>query len=266
MWINELCGSPKTVVGMVHLDALPGMVRHDAGAGLEGVIAHAGADYENLVAGGVDAVIFCNENDKPYSKRVDHNVTAAMTLVISRVVGERPAIPFGVDIQWDAKAAVAVAGATGASFVRGIICGTFCGDLGLFTPDTEEILRFRSAIGAERVKLLTNLCPEFSCSLDKRPLELVAKTTVKSALADGLCVSGVMAGTSARYDDLLKVRQAVPEVPVFANTGVTPDNVREILSIADACVVATCLKVDQQPFNRIDRANVEAFMRRAKAE
>lgn len=265
MWMNELCGSEKAVVGMVHLDAFPGAVRYDAARGLTGIVAHAKADYENLVAGGIDAVIFCNENDKPYSKCVGPQVIATMTSVIRQVVGERPEIPFGVDIQWDSKAAVAVAMATDAAFIRGIVCGTFCGDLGFFTPDTEDIVKFRSAIGAEHVRLLTNLCPEFSYSLDKRPLDLVAKTTVKSALVDGLCVSGIMAGTSARYDDLLKVREAVPDLPIFANTGVNMDNVQDILRIADACVVATCLKVDHQPHNRIDRANVEAFVRKAKA-
>lgn len=265
MWINELCGSKKAVIGMVHLDALPGTVRYDASAGLPGIVAHARADYESLAAGGIDAVIFCNENDKPYSKSVGPHIVAAMTSVIGQVVGARSAVPFGVDVQWDSKAAVAVALATGASFIRGILCGTFCGDLGLFAPDAEGLVRFRSAIGAEHVKLLTNLCPEFSCSLDTRPIDLVAKTAVKSALVDGLCVSGVMAGTSAEYDDLVRVREAVPDVPVFANTGVNMGNVGDILKIADACVVATCLKAGQQPGNRIDRANVERFIRLARS-
>lgn len=259
MWINELCKCNKVAIGMVHLDAFPGTPLY-SGEGIDTIIEHAKHDYNNLVRGGIHAVIFCNENDKPYSKSVEPQIVSMMTAIIKEVVRDNKVVPYGVDIQWDCKAAIAVALATDATFVRGILCGTFCGDLGIFTPDTEAILKFRHVIGADHIKLLTNLSPEFSCTIDKRPKELVAKTVVKSSLADGLCVSGVMAGTSAQYEELTQVKEAVEGIPVLANTGVTTENVAEILKIADACVVATCLKVGHQSNERIDLKNVKLFM------
>ncbi|MGE5613459.1 MAG: BtpA/SgcQ family protein [Bacillota bacterium] len=260
MWIDEMFHNQKPVIGMVHLDALPGTARYDNIGGVSTVIEHAKIDYQNLVDGGISGVIFCNENDKPYSKDVGKEIVAAMTTVIHRVTGGKPAVPFGVDVQWDAKAAIAIALAVGASFVRGITCGTFCGDLGHFTPNAEEIVKYRHAIGADHIKILTNMMPEFSYSLDRRPLELIAQTVSKSSLVDGICVSGVMAGKAAPYKQLRNIKRSVGNFPVIANTGVDFDNVNDILSIADACVVATCLKKDFCSQNRIDRNNVKKMM------
>ncbi len=260
MWIKDLFNGRKPVIGMVHLGPLPGSARY-AGAGLDVVISHAASDYNSLVDGGIDAVIFCNENDKPYAKEMSRECVAAMTAVVLSVTKGRSAVPFGIDLQWDPVASLAVALATGADFIRGIACGTFCGDLGFFTPDAHRIIQYRRSIGAEHIRIITNLMPEFSCSLDTRPVTLVAQTVTKSAMVDAVCVSGTMAGKAAPYEQLAEIKQAVGDFPVVANTGVTFDTVKDILSIADACVVATCLKVDGCPENRIDPARVERLMR-----
>lgn len=260
MWVRELFGGKKPVIGMIHLDALPGAVRYNEALGLNPVIEHAKEDYHNLVDGNIDGVIFCNENDKPYSKDVGKEVVAAMTTIIHSVIGQSSEVPFGIDVQWDSKAALAIALTTGAAFIRGITCGTFCGDLGFFTPDVLDIMKYRHTIGGDYIKVLTNLMPEFSATLDARPLSLVAQTVVKSSLVDGICISGVMAGKEAPYDQLKEIKNVMGEFPVFANTGVDYSNINDILTVADACVVATCLKVDAKSYNRIDRNNVTRLM------
>jgi len=260
MWIKELFNGRKPVIGMVHLDALPGTARYNEKEGLSGVIRNAKLDYDSLVKGGIDGVIFCNENDKPYCREAGPEIIAAMTAVVSTVTYGCRTVPFGVDIQWDVKASLAIASVTGASFIRGIACGTFCGDLGVFYSDTEAIMKYRRTIGAEEIKVLTNLMPEFSITMDARPINLVAQTVLKSSLVDGICVSGVMAGVAAPYTQLKEIKDVVGDFTVLANTGVNFDTVGTILDIADACVVATCLKVDGKSHERIDQAQVQKFM------
>ena len=265
MWTNEIFSCTKPVLAMVHLDAFPGTVLYDAEGGLKKICEHAAHDYNALCEGGVSGVIFCNENDKPYTRRAGPEIAATMTAVVNYVLNQaEKKIPFGIDIQWDPKAALAVAKATGAAFVRGIFCGTFCGDLGFFTPDPLEIAAFRKQIDAQHIKMLTNLAPEFSCTLDTRDICVRAQTAIKSSMIDGLCVSGVMAGGDAPFEELRRVKAAVAQtgIPVFANTGVKPENVKDILGIADGCVTATCLKVDRKSANRIDVNNVRDFMGR----
>jgi predicted TIM-barrel enzyme len=41
-------------------------------------------------------------------------------------------------------------------------------------------------------------------------------------------------------------------VPVLANTGVTHENVRQLLAVADGAIVGTSLKVDGNTWNPVD--------------
>lgn len=264
MWMNELFAIEKPIIGLVHLDALPGTNSYIEEDGIESIIRNARYDYLSLVEGGIDSVIFCNENDKPYSRKVEPHIIAIMTKIINSVVGDNSDLPFGVDIQWDPKASLAVALATKASFIRGIVCGTFCGDLGFLTPDTEEIFNYRKKINACHIRVLNNISPEFSDSIDRRPIILRAKTIVNSSQVDGLCVSGVMAGVLTSYAELHDIKDALGEFPVIANTGVNFENIVYVLENVDACIVATCLKTDANPKNRIDVNNVKKLMALAR--
>ena len=49
-------------------------------------------------------------------------------------------------------------------------------------------------------------------------------------------------------------------MPVFANTGVRLENVREILSLADGAIVGTTFKVDGNTWNAVDADRVKRFM------
>ena len=104
---QALFGPGKPVIAMIHLGALPGTPLHDDSAGVEAIIAGAAADLAALQAAGVDAVMFGNENDRPYELKVDTASTATMAYVIGRL-RERIAVPFGVNVLWDPMATMAL--------------------------------------------------------------------------------------------------------------------------------------------------------------
>ena len=54
--------------------------------------------------------------------------------------------------------------------------------------------------------------------------------------------------------------ETVEGVPVFANTGVNIDNVKDIFSVADGCVIGTHFKVDGDTWNPVDGNRVKRFM------
>ena len=72
------------VIAMAHVPALPGSPLYDAQAGIQGAIDDVRRDLEILVGEGVDAVLFCNENDRPYLLEAPPVHVAAM----GRIVGE----------------------------------------------------------------------------------------------------------------------------------------------------------------------------------
>jgi membrane complex biogenesis BtpA family protein len=249
----------KVVIAMAHLGALPGAPLYDAGGGMSKLIDGVARDVEKLQAGGVHAIMFGNENDRPYQFKAPTECVAAMTAVIASI---KPMlkVPFGVNYLWDPSATVAIACATGASFAREIFTGLFASDMGLWQPNAAEALRLRRNLGRPDLKLLFNINAEFAASLDTRPIELRAKSAVFSSLADAILVSGPLTGQTAETSDLRKVREAVPDVPLFANTGVRVDNVKDIFAIADGCVIGTHLKVDGNTWNAVDGERVKRFM------
>jgi uncharacterized protein len=252
-------GKKKVIIAMAHIGALPGTPLYDAKGGLRKLVDEVLDDIENLQAGGVDAIMFGNENDRPYVFKAPPEGVAAMTAVIEEL---KPAlkVPFGVNYLWDPVASVAIGAVTGASFVREIFTGVFASDMGLWQPDCAGAVRLRAQLGRADMKVLFNINAEFASSLDTRPIEMRAKSAVFSSLADAILVSGPITGMPAEQSDLRRVRDAVKDVPVFANTGVNIDNVKDVLAIADGVIIGTHLKVDGVTWNPVDGARVKRFM------
>jgi membrane complex biogenesis BtpA family protein len=255
----EFFAKKKPVIAMAHIGALPGTPLYDAAGGMKKLIAGVLQDVEKLQEGGVDAIMFGNENDRPYVFTAPQEGVAAMTAVV-QAISPSLKVPFGVNYLWDPKASVAIGAATGAKFVREIFTGLFASDMGLWEPDCAGAARLRRNLGCTDMKLLFNINAEFAHSLDQRPIELRAKSAVFSSLADAILVSGPLTGEPAAQSDLRKVRETVKGVPVFANTGVNIDNVVDVLSIADGIVIGTHFKVDGNTWNAVDGSRVKRFM------
>jgi uncharacterized protein len=249
----------KVVISMVHIGALPGTPLYDSDGGLAKLIDGAARDVEALQAGGVDSVMFGNENDRPYVTSASLEGVAAMTAVV-QAIKPMLKVPFGVNYLWDPKASIAIAAATEARFVREIFTGVFASDMGVWAPDCAGAFRLRRNLGRSDLKLLFNINAEFAHSLDARAIELRAKSAIFSSLADAILVSGPITGQPANQSDLRKVCETIHQVPVFANTGVNLDNVSEILSVANGVIVGTHFKVDGDTWNAVDGARVRRFM------
>ncbi len=258
-WLKEVFGHETPVIAMAHLPALPGTQRYDGEAGIDGLIKCVQSDVEILVQEGVDAVMFCNEDDRPYTFTARPEQIAAFTRVVAEL---RPtSIPFGVDFLWDPIAALSIASATGASFIREVITGVYESDMGLWAPDANELLRLRHDIGADHIRILFNVAPEFCSPLGTRTVAQRAKSAVVSSLADGILVSGPMAGVEPDYSKVKEAKDAVGEdVPVLLNTGAKASNIEEYFRAADGVIVGSSLKVDGYTWNPIDPARVKEFM------
>ncbi|MCC3373233.1 BtpA/SgcQ family protein [Cohnella sp. REN36] len=263
-WLREVLGTEKAVIAMCHLQALPGDPYYDKQRGMDYVVEMARKDLHALQDGGVDAVMFSNEFSLPYLTEVKTETVAAMARIIGELKSEVK-IPFGVNVLWDAKKSLDLAAATGASFIREIFTGVYASDFGLWNTNVGETVRHQRSIGAENVKLLFNIVPEAAKYVADRDIESVAKSTVFNNRPDALCVSGLTAGARTDSQILERVKNAVPETVVLANTGVRRDNLVEQLTIADGAVVGTAFKEDGIFEKQVDQARVKAFMDDVKA-
>ena len=257
---KSVFGAGKPVIAMVHLGALPGSPLHDYEGGIEAIVENARKDLVALQAAGFDALMFGNENDRPYEFAVDTASTATMGYVIGRLRSEIT-VPFGVNVLWDPQSSIALAAATGARFVREIFTGTYASDMGPWTPDAGKAMRYRDRLGRQDLALLYNVSAEFAHSLDQRALPDRARSAVFSSIPDAILVSGAITGEAARMVDLEAVKKALPTTPVLANTGVKHATVADVLAIADGCIVGSSLKVDGDTWKAVDADRAAEFMR-----
>jgi uncharacterized protein len=260
--LRQLFGVSKPVIAMVHLQALPGRPRHDRSAGMSPVIDAVRRDLRALQAAGVDGLLFCNEADLPYQLGVGPEAVAAMAAVIGAVRAEITR-PFGVNLVWDPVASLAVARATGASFVREVFTGGYESDLGVMRPDFGAIGAYRSAIGAQQVAAFANITPEFASSLGGRTVAQRARSAVYLGV-DALLISGAITGEPTDLAQLRAAKAAVGDFPVLANTGVTTATVGDVLAVADGAIVGTALKVDGVTWNPVDPDRAAQFMAAAR--
>jgi membrane complex biogenesis BtpA family protein len=257
--LEVLFGCSKPVIAMMHLLPLPGRPLHDARGGMEALVEALRRDLDILQEGGVDGLLFCNEGDRPYPLHTDLAPIAAMAAAIGEL---RPHIrlPYGVDLLWDPMAALAVAKAVRASFVREVFTGVYDSDMGLWQPDAASALDYRHHIHADDVRLFFNIEPEFARPVAPRPIGALAHSVVVSSLADAILISGAMAGAAADLDHIREAKAAVPTTPVLANTGVRVETVRATLEVADGVIIGTGLKRDGYTWNPVDPERVRRFM------
>ena len=140
----DLFDRERPVIAMAHLPPLPGTPLYDETRGMDGILDAVRADLEILLSVGVDAVMFCNEGDRPYALRAGPEGVAALTRVVTELAphdGRSASTSSGM------RRRRAVAAATGASFIREVTTGVYESDMGLWNTDAAGLLRERAASG-----------------------------------------------------------------------------------------------------------------------
>lgn len=123
-WIKETFKTDKAVIGLVHMQPLPGDPEYDEVGGMEKVIRMAKEDVIALQNGGADGLLFTNEFSLPYLNKVEPETVAAMAYVMG-ALKDVIKLPYGNDCISDEKATIALSSATGACFTRGVFHGSW---------------------------------------------------------------------------------------------------------------------------------------------
>lgn len=230
----------RAVFGMVHLKPLPGAPLF--GGSMDEVIAAAVADARAIVAGGCDGIMVENFGDRPFAKdRVGPETVAAMTRVLTILAAESR-VPLGVNVlRNDAAAALAIAAATGAAFIRvNVHIGAMLTDQGLIEGRAAGTMRTRERLAAA--------VAVFADHLVKHAVPLAAVDPGQSAkdlrlrgLADAVIISGTGTGAAPDVERLKVLRDVLPDAPLLLGSGLTAANASEF-GEADGAIVGTAIK------------------------
>ena len=258
-WLER--GGRFLLLGMVHLPPLPGSPRW--GGSMAAVLERAVRDAAVLVEAGFDGVVVENFGDTPFHPGpVPPETVAAMTRAAAAVreaIG--PERLLGVNVlRNDARAALAVAVAAGAAFVRvNVHTGAMWTDQGLLEGRAWETLRERARLGAEHVAILADVLVKHGVPPVPVDPARAAAEAAGRGLADALIVTGEATGEPADPRRLEAVREAVA-VPVFAGSGVTPETLPALAGRADGAIAGTALKRDGDTAAPVDPERAAAMV------
>ena len=264
-------GTDTPVIGMVHLPPLPGAPKAppDGATAMETAIERAASDARALDRGGVDGIMIENFGDAPFHPDdVPKHVVAAVTRAATAVATETD-LPLGINVlRNDAEAAVSVAGAVGADYVRvNVHTGARVTDQGIVEGRAHETIRLRERLGVDLgVFADTDVKHSAPLTAEGYTAESFADTAERG-LADAVIASGRGTGEAVdvdALDDIVAERESHGlDTPVLVGSGVRPDTVAEVLTIADGVIVGTALKRDGKTTAPVDEARVTELVSRA---
>jgi len=240
--ISSLFGVPRALIGVIHLEALPGTPGNRSTVAT--ITKKAVAEARIYESAGFHGLTIENTHDRPYLKgSVGPEIGAAMA-VAGAEIRRASKLPLGIQVLAGANSwALAVANACGADFIRveGFVFAHVA-DEGLIEASAGPLLRYRRAIGADKVRIFADIKKKHSAHAITADVDIVE--TAKAAeffQADGVIVSGVSTGEAANPHEVSDVSKAV-KIPTLVGSGITPGNIHNYP--ADAFIVGSSVKRD----------------------
>lgn len=251
----------KAIIGMIHVDALPGTPKY--AGDIRSIVDKAVAEAKLYQSAGIDLLAIENMHDVPYlNRKVGAEIVSAMTIV-GYEVKNATQLKCGIQILAGANFdALAAAQAAGLDFIRaeGFVFA-HTADEGMIQADAGELLRYRRKIGADDILVITDIKKKHSAHSLTADVS-IAETAhaAEFFLSDGVIVTGTATGSPTNPAEVEQVKKSV-NIPVLVGSGVTHDNVADYIGVADALIVGSYFKENGYWTNPVDAARVKAFMK-----
>lgn len=255
---QALFATNKPLIACVHLLPLPGAPLYDGD--LSRVFDQAAHEIDIFVKNGADAIIIENFRDKPfYPTNVPVETVAALS-AISRELINKVNIPVGINVlRNDAEAAVAIATATQANFIRvNTHMGAVVSEQGIIQGLSHKTLRLRSHLKSD-IAIFADIGVKHAAPLADRGLAIEAKDLQHRGLVDALIVSGALTGLETSTADIQVVKDNA-QLPILIGSGATPENIEKSIGLVNGYIVGSYFKKDGIGNNFVDEKRVQNFI------
>jgi membrane complex biogenesis BtpA family protein len=262
--IQSMFGVPRALIGVIHVAALPGTPNSSLGVGE--IADEAAAEARIYERAGFHGLLIENTHDRPYLNAAAGPEIASSMAVIGAAVRRASLLPLGVQVLAGAnECAMAVAHACGASFVRveGFVFAHVA-DEGVIESCAGRLLRYRRAIGADRVRVFADIKKKHSAHAITADVDLAETARAAEFFqADGVIVSGVATGRTTDAAEVQAVSAAVG-IPTLVGSGVTPENAGSYAA-AEALIVGSSVKDTGSWTGRLDEIRAAVLARNFSA-
>ena len=257
MDFKALFPTRRPLIACIHLLPLPGSPRYTGQ--IRAVYDVALAEVAIFQRYAIDGLIVENFRDVPfYPHRLPAETIAALSAVTREIVRVAQ-MPVGVNaLRNDAQAAMAIATATEAAFIRvNVHMGTVVADQGIIQGLSHKTLRLRAALRSP-VLIFADAGVKHATPLGDRGLASETRDLGERGLVDAIIVSGVRTGAETQVADIELVRQQTT-LPVLLGSGATPDNLHKVHAKVDGLIVGSYFKKDGKAENLVEEARVKTF-------
>lgn len=244
----------KFVIGMVHLDPLPGNAAYKDNK--DEMIANAIEDAHTLIDCGVDAIALENFSDWPQPSTEIPLESFALMTRIAADIRSFCKIPFGVNIEMNAfEQEWAMAYAVDADFIRlEAFVDNRAGSFGYIEACSTPLAKIMKDYPAD-TQLFTDVHTQETYGVPDVPINELAGNAINHD-ANAIIVTENDECKRITVADVKSMREAVGEFPIIVGSGVKPETVVDLLEYADGVIVGRGFKTG----NRIDAAKVKEFM------
>jgi len=258
---NPPFSSSKPVIGMIHLEALPGTPASQRSVReIESLALREAKLYREE---GVHGIMIENMHDTPYLRsQVGPEIVAVMAIVAA-AAKEASKLPCGVQVLAGANTeAMAVAHAAGLDFIR--VEGfafAHVADEGLIQASAAPLLRYRRQIGADHVQVWADVKKKHSSHAITADIGIGGTAeAVEFMRGDAVIITGTVTGDPPRLADIRAAKEHC-RLPIYLGSGVTAQNLAKYYTLADGFIVGSHFKADGRWSNAVDVKRIAHFLK-----
>ena len=242
--LASLTNINKPIIGMIHALPTAGSPKGYV-CNIDELYEHGIREAKTLMDGGVDALLIENAGDVPFLKpeKIGLETIALMSVLGSKIVKEVN-IPVGFNIVANAAlASLACAKASGAQFVRvNQWANAYIANEGFVEGAAADALRYRNQIDAKDVLIFADVHVKHGSHaiVSDRSVAEQARD-VAFFNADVVIATGTRTGHQTSVEEIQEIKKG-SNLPTIVGSGLTAENAKEILTVADGAIVGVSLK------------------------
>lgn len=257
MNFNTLFPNEKPIIACIHLLPLPGAPLY--GGNVSAIYEQAILEAEIFKQHGVHGLIVENFRDKPFFPDRVPAETIATLAGVARTLVKSTNLPIGINVlRNDAQAALAIATAVEASFIRvNVHGGAVVCEQGIIQGSSHLTLRLRQNLKSN-VLIFADVSVKHAVQLADRGLATDTKDLTQRGLVDAIIVSGELTGSETNPKDVEIVRNNT-HLPLIIGSGASPENLHRVIDRVNGFIVGSYFKKDGKADQLLDPNRIVKF-------